>query len=285
MLSITRLYPFFSGCGTIANHRLMKILLSDRSEELVWAQSVGGPLLVPLNDYVGRAVFLFGDLDPKITWILKRLLKPGDQALDIGANFGLLTLVMSRLVGPQGVVHAFEPNPVLRDILDRTFERNQVQNVQLHSIALGDSSGYLPLQVPPNNFGAASLVRKINQPKQTHTVSVVKLDDFIRDTKITNIAIIKLDVEGFELHVLKGASSVLQNFRPIIIYENNDATNCAFDPVTHLLGSHKYRLLVIPRSLLLMKTKVVDSQKVTSHDLVAVPQERFLEICSRLGAN
>src|SRR5262245_47592751 len=89
--SMTRWYPFFSGCGTLANHPLMKALMPP-SSEMVWTRVYGGQVQVPLDDYVGRAAFLFGDLDPKITWVLRRLLKPGDFALDIGANFGVLTL-------------------------------------------------------------------------------------------------------------------------------------------------------------------------------------------------
>src|SRR5947208_1901642 len=108
--SIAHMYPFYSGCGTIANSRPMDVMAPPLSD-LVWARSVGGEVLVPLDDLVGRALYFFGDLDPKLTWVIRRLLEPGDIALDIGANLGFLSLFMAKIVGAHGAVHAFEPNP------------------------------------------------------------------------------------------------------------------------------------------------------------------------------
>jgi FkbM family methyltransferase len=273
LASLTRLYPFFSGCGTLANHRLMRILAPDSSNEFVWAKCAGGELRVSLDDYVGRAIFFFGDLDPKITWILKRLLYPGDRVLDVGANVGLLTLWMSRLVGPQGFVHAFEPNPVLCQILNDTFARNATMNVKLHSIALGSSSGQVKLHVPTGNFGGGSLVRKTGQTAQIHTVSVMKLDDVVVRESISKIALIKLDVEGFELEVLRGARRVVQELRPAaILFEANErSTHRQLSPVMQFLHDYDYEFLMIPRCLAWMKTKVVDSNRpdVFGHDLIA----------------
>src|SRR5689334_7979121 len=148
LASLTRNYPFLSGCGTLANHRLMKLLTPGSSESLFWAGSPGGDLQISLGDYVGRAVYFFGDLDPKITWIAKQLLKPGDTALDIGANIGLLTLWMAKLVGAQGAVHGFEPNPILCRMIKAAIIRNGAENTQLHAIALGAQFGEMELRVP-----------------------------------------------------------------------------------------------------------------------------------------
>jgi len=79
---ITRKYPFYSGCGTIANSHLMDMIAPP--SRFGWARSIGGEVLVPLDDLVGRALYFFGDLDPKVTWVIRRLLEPGDIALDIG---------------------------------------------------------------------------------------------------------------------------------------------------------------------------------------------------------
>src|SRR5262249_5602474 len=145
--SIARMYPFYSGCGTIANSNLMDVIAPPRSD-LVWARSVGGEVLVPLDDLVGRALYFFGDLDPKVTWVIRRLLEPGDLALDIGANLGFLSLFMAKIVGPHGAVHAFEPNPVLCNILSQTFARNHDFKIRLHPVALGASTGEMELCVP-----------------------------------------------------------------------------------------------------------------------------------------
>src|SRR6516165_8855242 len=94
--TITRLYPFYTGCGMLANSELLKVI-APPSPDLVWAQSMAGEIKVSLDDHVGRALYFFGDLDPKISWVIKRILRPGDLAFDIGANFGILTLLMSKL--------------------------------------------------------------------------------------------------------------------------------------------------------------------------------------------
>ena len=287
LASLTRTYPFFSGCAALANHRLMEILSPGSSEEC-WARSPGRALRVSLNDYVGRSVFFFGDLDPKITWFLKRLLKPGDRVLDIGANIGLVTLWMSKLVGPQGTVHSFEPNPVLCHMLQATLAHNGITNVKLHSIALGASGGQMELHVPIGNFGAASLIRRTGQTAQVHTVPVMKLDEIIlQESEESGIAFIKLDVEGFEYEVLKGARRVLQELRPdAILFETNDKDNLS--PVMQLLHDCGYDFLMIPRCLIWMRTKVVDLQHpeaILSHDLIAAPMgEPFARMRRRLRA-
>jgi hypothetical protein len=97
LAKLGRYYPFFSGYIKLANHKLMRLALPE-NPFMVWAETPGGKVIVRLNDIVGRTVFLFGDYDPKITWVIQRLLKPGDTALDVGANIGLVSLSMSKVV-------------------------------------------------------------------------------------------------------------------------------------------------------------------------------------------
>ena len=81
---IGRLYPFYSGNFSLVNSYRIKQLLH-APNELAWCPSPGGPILVPLNDDVGRCIFLTGDYDRKITWLCRQILRLGDTALDIGA--------------------------------------------------------------------------------------------------------------------------------------------------------------------------------------------------------
>src|SRR5262249_1996781 len=83
--NVTRLYPFMSGRGTLANSAIMEKIIPHSAQEY-WAPSPGGQVRVRLDDFVGRAVYFFGDLDAKITWAIKRLARPGDCVIDIGAN-------------------------------------------------------------------------------------------------------------------------------------------------------------------------------------------------------
>ena len=290
LAALTRRYPFYSGCGTFANHPLMNALAPGSGREPVWAKAPGGDVRADLSDYVGRAVYFFGDLDPKITWILGRLLGPGDQALDIGANIGVLSLWMSKLVGPQGSVHAFEPNPVLCQVLEDTFVHNRAMNVKLHRFGLGASDSQLQLHVPKGNFGGASFIRKTGEMAQLHTVPVRNLDEVIEQENISRISLLKIDVEGYELEVFKGARRVLEILRPAaLLFEANEKTAPGqIAPVIQFLHQCEYEFVMIPRSLIRVRTKVVDLSRpatIKGHDLVAAPSGAlFARLREKLAA-
>src|ERR1700758_5459758 len=115
--SVTRRYPLYSGCGTMANCRVVRTL-AGRSTGPDWVRLRQGPYLrVMLGDYLSNAVYFSREWDRKISWVCERLLRPGDTALDIDANTGLFTCQMAALVGPTGNAPSFEPNPAAIDLL------------------------------------------------------------------------------------------------------------------------------------------------------------------------
>lgn len=115
----SRLYPFYSGAGRFANSALFRSLDTSGGPDAI-VQVEGGKALVPAGDHVGRAMRFVGDLDPKVSWVVDRCLRPGYVALDIGANLGLVSLRMAARVGSSGQVHAFEPQPRLISYLEKT---------------------------------------------------------------------------------------------------------------------------------------------------------------------
>lgn len=277
LASVTRRYPFFSGCGTLANHPLMKKILPYSPED-AWAPTKGGYARVSLNDWLGRSVFLFGDLDPKLTWVLSRLIKPGDHVLDIGANIGLVTLLMSKLVGKDGLVHSFEPNPQAATLLRSALAYNRIENVKLHPIALGDVDQTLTLSVPTDNAGSASLVFK-RPTDLRHQVQVLRLDDLVHRDSMAAFSLIKIDVEGFDLEVLKGGQTSIRAFRPIVLFEANDQRYSGqIPPIMSFLSELDYEFLAIPHCLFRMRTSTVDLSRpetMSSHDFLSVPRERL----------
>lgn len=258
---LTRLYPFRSGCGRLANHQFLDALAGRPSHE-TWANVEGGRLLVPLDDFVGRAAFYFGDLDRKISALIDATVKPGDTVLDVGANVGLITLRLSKRVGKRGSVHAFEPNPLVADRLETSLAANEIGNVQLHRVALGAERTTLRLDVPPHNAGAASLVRAGANTLYSRDVSVVPLDDF----SLENVSFMKVDVEGFEEEVLKGFSKTLRKSPPkTIIFEQTEDGYSSFD----LLRDAGYHLHGIAKTLHRLRLDPVSGWAAEYHDYVA----------------
>jgi FkbM family methyltransferase len=274
-----RLYPFYSGNFSLVNSSRIRKLIH-APNKLAWCPSPGGPILVPLDDEVGRCIFFTGDYDRKITWICRKLLRTGDTAIDIGANLGVVTLAMARFVGPSGSVHAFEPNPRMQALLSQSVDKTY-HNVTLHKIALGSEETELVLQVPPINFGAGSFV---NYRDAEHTEGVPckirRLSDVAKECRIKSVGIIKIDVEGFESEVLLGAADMISNTRPrAIIFETNGSAATPFREreTTRILSKLGYRFLAIPKALIKMCISEFDVgvQGSPSHDVLAVPAENY----------
>lgn len=286
--NLTRYYPFYSGCASIANKSLIQKLAGE-STESVWSHVPGGEVLASLNDYVGRSAFYMGDLDRKLTWICSQIIRPGDTVLDIGANIGIVTLWLSKLVGQTGQVHAFEPNPELQRILKSTFDHNQVSNVCLHPIALGAEQGHLELRVPRVNAGNASLIYHRNLSDcDVFKVPVRPLSQIIEEEGLTSIRLIKIDVEGFEANVLQGAQEIFESVRPeAILFELNERWEGLIpdQPVIKILRDLGYGFFSIPRCLFRMHLKRFDPDRATQligHDFLAVPLGECYEKISKL---
>ena len=289
--SFTRLYPFYSGCGTLANKPLIQTI-AGVSNELVWSRVPGGEVLASLDDYVGRAAYYVGELDRKITWICAQIARPGATVLDIGANIGMVTLWLSTLVGKNGKVHAFEPNPKLQKILEETLDHNQVSNVCLHPIALGAEQGSLELRIPRVNAGAASLIRNRDLSDcDVVEVPVRSLSKIVAEEGIKSIQLIKIDVEGFEAKVFQGGQEVLGSIRPeAILFELNGRLEGPVRdlPVIKILRDFGYRFFSVPKCLLRMHLEYFDpdsSNLLIGHDFLAVPEESYKKIAKLVKAS
>ncbi len=133
---------------------------------------------------------------------LRRCLRPGDVVIDVGANVGLTTLAASRAVGDSGKVIAVEPHPRIFSYLQGNVALNEVRNVSTHNVALGSQEGTLHLsdmRADDQNF-IASGGRGIEIP-------VRRLDDL--PIEGPRVAMLKIDVEGYEKLVLEGATATL----------------------------------------------------------------------------
>jgi FkbM family methyltransferase len=154
--------------------------------------------------------------------LVRGFLRPGDTAVDVGAHIGFFTMHMAAAVGPAGRVHAFEPFDANADLLERSIAENGFgDRVVFRRAAAGLASGTATLTFPREtlNSGGAYLLRAGTAPltgNLTSQVEVVALDDAgLRRP----VRLIKMDVEGAEPQVVRGARRLLREDRPIIVSE------------------------------------------------------------------
>ena len=287
---ICRCYPLYSGRGTIANSKIFRSLSETKSSpEITTTLHDGSSIVVPLDDYIGRSIYYFGDLDYKISWVCKNVLRPGDCVVDIGAHFGLVTLFASAIVGPKGSVHSFEPHPKFADRIQRSLTLNQRRNVSLHNVALTDEPGEMTLHVPFDNSGRASLI-KPNRPLYEVQIKAVNTTDYFGQLDLNSIRLLKIDVEGHEEDVFRGGEGFLRTNKPDVILFEEHKKPIREQPVVSFLHDLGYQILAIPRANLFMSTfplNGTDRKSCTaSHDYVAVNKQATDagEIRSKLNA-
>jgi FkbM family methyltransferase len=150
------------------------------------------------------------------TWLtqcLFNIIKPGDVCIDVGANYGYYSVLMSLLTGKEGRTIAIEPNPNVYSLLQSTanIHSAQIETVQL---ALSDRAGRIVLNVPEHFFGDASIIQRKDKPNvKTSRVKVKTqtLDGLVNDLQLKKIDVVKIDVEGVEPEVFTGMTQTTAN--------------------------------------------------------------------------
>jgi len=167
--------------------------------------------------------------------VLAGLLRPGMRAIDVGANFGSYTRCLSELVGPAGEVWSIEPVPMTFDVLRSGVESLEAGNVRLLHSAVSDAVGMVRMQVPVyptggENFYEARIVDSATPGLRTVEVPAVSLDRLCE--RMPHVDLVKVDVEGHEWAVVRGADALIRRCRPIWLVEisgnpDDDATNAS----------------------------------------------------------
>jgi FkbM family methyltransferase len=196
-----------------------------------------GPMLINRHDiYIGRSLELYGEFSAAEVYLLAPHLRAGDTVVDAGANIGAHTVPFAQSVGATGAVHAFEPQRVVFQTLCANVALNSLTNVYCRQAALGDSPGTICVPAldyaKDNNFGGLGL----GQYRTGEHVSVETLDAL----QLERCRLIKIDVEGMEVQVLRGARETIARCRPFL-YVENDRQEHARELIALLL-EQEYRL-------------------------------------------
>jgi FkbM family methyltransferase len=196
----------------------------------------------------GKFIFVFREhYEPELTF-LEKILSPGNVFVDAGANFGIYTLVASKLVGKTGRVVAFEPTAQSFAILRQNIALNGLTNIVTFSMALSEKAGKAWLYHGPDPV-RNSLGKAPSWAEEAEEVAVESLDNVLGQASIERVDVIKIDVEGAEELVLRGANNTLRTMRPIVIFEINPEASACLDlhayGASKLLKSLGYEFLII----------------------------------------
>ncbi len=221
---------------------------------------------VNLHDLIGREIFKQRIFDLAVSECAWRLLSPGDHVIDAGANIGYMTMLFAARIGETGLVHAFEPHPRVLNRLqrnvDRISRRPAAGRAIVHPCALGDSHGNAEL-IETGYFSISEGTAKIATTEtaadktRSHSVPVETLDELFPNEEF---ALLKIDVEGFELNVLRGANNLLSSHRVRhVIYEDHTLGQSG---LAELLSGHGYTVLSIGHGTLGLRLLEASEGKV-----------------------
>ncbi|MCC7051503.1 MAG: FkbM family methyltransferase [Bacteroidia bacterium] len=174
-----------------------------------------------ISDYVAHYLY-FGFKDIAHQKLLNLAIKDA-VVLDIGTNIGSTLLQFANKVGENGRVYGFEPDKINYQVCLKNISLNKFKNIDVSNIGLGETNDTFILAVDtPTNRGGNRIVIKKPLNKESIKIDVQKLDDWILSKNIDRINLIKIDVEGFDLKVLKGGVETIKKFKPILFIELDD---------------------------------------------------------------
>jgi FkbM family methyltransferase len=245
---------------------------------------------VAWDNHLGYHLLTDGFEEPEYAFV-ESFLKKSMTVLDIGANEGYYTLLASRCVGQSGQVIAFEPSPRERRRLRTNLLINNFRNVQVLALAVGSSADQVNLHVVKGPESGCNSLRPPDIQGETKPlkVNVTTLDDFLRRNGTRRVDFIKMDVEGAELSVLRGASGLLRTTpRPFIMTEISDLRTRPWGYQAKEIASFLFNLdfaLFRPSSKGRLDPIDVDEIETgCDFNIIAVPRERILEATPFLEA-
>ena len=236
----------------------------------------GEPFFVCTRDSgITPWILLGGHWETFVTRTIRRLVRPGDRCLDVGANMGYYTVLMAKAAGPSGHVVALEPNPELFVVLERNIAVNGLGScVTAHALAAGDAAGTARLSVTDVNMGGGSIAGV--GTTAGIPVAVATIDSLLGPTDILDV--VKIDAEGHEWAVVAGMQDVLaRSPRAAVVLElSPTAWEAHVDPVRFLTRLSRGRQLFGIE---------FDGQlrKASPADLVARARDRAIDYALAIG--
>ena len=197
-------------------------------------------ILVPIDasDGVTHESWLRGVLAPDLEWAINRYVKPGTVAVDVGANLGLVSILMAEKVGEKGRVFAIEPNPELRARIEKVFWLNGLRNDRIYQCGCSNKTEDASILVDQKDHSKS----RVSQSLTGTQIRLLPLDSILEEAD-QPVSFIKIDVEGHEPEVLEGARQTLWKHRPTVIFETGTHTADQISRIGNLLKEMSYEVV------------------------------------------
>jgi len=170
---------------------------------------------------------------------IKSYIKKGDTVIDVGANIGLFTFLLSDLVGLKGKVYSYEPCAVSFEKLYKNIQLNNLKNVEIFQHGMGSKEDTLEIYFHPRQGGLSSIVERVSENCISEKITMTTLDR-ISNEIIGKISFIKIDTEGYEPEVLMGGINLVQKNKPVLYLELGGKYQQASQKVLEILKKMKY---------------------------------------------
>jgi FkbM family methyltransferase len=206
-----------------------------------------------LSSFLEWQLWAFGSYEEHLAELFRYLTRPGDRCIDVGANIGVHAIRLAKLVGPNGSVIALEPDGQIAHKLNDNISLNDCTNVEVHEAAASETAGNRVVLHRPDtqdsNKGRASLLPHSYLTGAKESVITTTIDDIAHGP----IALIKIDVEGYEGTVVAGATRTIETSLPSIIFEYAPAmlSDSSRSPFEYLArkGYYLYRIYQVRQRL------------------------------------
>lgn len=185
-------------------------------------------MLLNPTEHIQQQLFWYGFYEKELGDLLKKIIKPNDVFIDVGANIGYFSLLVAHRFSSATVI-SFEPVTDLYKKMNDNITLNNTKNIISENVAAGELNGEKEIFVSaPDNLGMSSFHKPENYSGYKEKAKVVAIDEWFKGSGLPRIDLIKLDIEGSELAALKGMQEILQNFKPFLIVEINPGTLSMF---------------------------------------------------------
>jgi FkbM family methyltransferase len=240
-------------------------------EGITWLKHEYLALYFSSTSYIEWKILSEGNYEPSTGDIIRMSLKPGDTALDVGANIGVHTLRMAQSVGAKGKVLACEPLPHLQIKLNNNVLLNRYDDiVEIIPKALSDYNGKTRIKAEVSSFNQGT--GRMDKDGDIET-EVIKGDDLLNQKDIQQLALIKIDVEGFEMKVIDGLKESIEKFKPRIIVEYDaeywKMCNSSWQDLSEMLKNIGYTFYRIDHPIL---TEIIGEPDFSSGNILCICQ-------------